>query len=109
MVLLTFNLEICNILFTQDQRERSGVINNFKSGKLRMLIATDVAARGLDVKDVKIVVNYDMGIGKDAVESYVHRIGRTGRAGTTGNLNSPNHPNNNPTRIMLKPRILAQE
>jgi ATP-dependent RNA helicase DDX5/DBP2 len=49
-----------------------------------MLIATDVAARGLDVKDVAVVVNYDMPAGSNAVEDYVHRIGRTGRAGQKG-------------------------
>jgi ATP-dependent RNA helicase DDX5/DBP2 len=49
-----------------------------------MLIATDVAARGLDVKDVGVVINYDMPAGSNAVEDYVHRIGRTGRAGAKG-------------------------
>ena len=66
------------------QWERSRVMQAFKNGTLRMLIATDVAARGLDVKDVGVVVNYDMPIGVNAVEDYVHRIGRTGRAGAKG-------------------------
>lgn len=66
------------------QWERTKVINAFKDGTLRMLIATDVAARGLDVKDVGVVVNYDMPAGTNAVEDYVHRIGRTGRAGAKG-------------------------
>ncbi|VEU38933.1 unnamed protein product [Pseudo-nitzschia multistriata] len=66
------------------QWERSKVMNAFKSGTLRMLIATDVAARGLDVKDVGVVVNYDMPAGVNGVEDYVHRIGRTGRAGAKG-------------------------
>lgn len=66
------------------QWERSKVINAFKDGTLRMLIATDVAARGLDVKDVGMVLNYDMPAGSNAVEDYVHRIGRTGRAGAKG-------------------------
>jgi len=66
------------------QWERTRVMNAFKSGQLRMLIATDVAARGLDVKDVGVVVNYDMPAGTNAVEDYVHRIGRTGRAGNKG-------------------------
>merc|ERR1719446_242354 len=64
------------------QWERTKVMNAFKDGTLRMLIATDVAARGLDVKDVGVVVNYDMPAGTNAVEDYVHRIGRTGRAGS---------------------------
>ena len=66
------------------QWERTRVMSAFKAGQLRMLIATDVAARGLDVKDVGCVVNYDMPAGTNAVEDYVHRIGRTGRAGAKG-------------------------
>ncbi|KAG7342919.1 ATP-dependent RNA helicase [Nitzschia inconspicua] len=66
------------------QWERSKVMQAFKAGTLRMLIATDVAARGLDVKDVGVVVNFDMPAGVNAVEDYVHRIGRTGRAGAKG-------------------------
>jgi len=66
------------------QWERTKVITAFKNGTLRALIATDVAARGLDVKDVGMVVNYDMPAGTNAVEDYVHRIGRTGRAGAKG-------------------------
>ncbi|GMI02652.1 hypothetical protein TrVE_jg13815 [Triparma verrucosa] len=66
------------------QWERTKVMNAFKRGDLRMLIATDVAARGLDVKDVEIVINYDMPGGVNGVEDYVHRIGRTGRAGKKG-------------------------
>jgi ATP-dependent RNA helicase DDX5/DBP2 len=67
------------------QWERTKVMQAFKSGRpLRMLIATDVAARGLDVKDVGVVINYDMPSGVNAVENYVHRIGRTGRAGQKG-------------------------
>lgn len=62
----------------RQQWERTKVINAFKAGTLRALIATDVAARGLDVKDVGVVVNYDMPGGTNAVEDYVHRIGRTG-------------------------------
>jgi ATP-dependent RNA helicase DDX5/DBP2 len=66
------------------QWERTRVIQAFKGSQLRVLIATDVAARGLDVKDVALVVNYDMPTGGNAVEDYVHRIGRTGRAGAKG-------------------------
>ncbi|GAA4348812.1 DEAD/DEAH box helicase [Microbacterium rhizosphaerae] len=63
----------------QPQREKT--VNQLKSGKLDILVATDVAARGLDVERISHVVNFD--IPTDA-ESYVHRIGRTGRAGRTG-------------------------
>ncbi|CAB9519780.1 dependent RNA helicase [Seminavis robusta] len=66
------------------QWERTKVMHAFKSGLLRILIATDVASRGLDVKDIGTVVNYDMPIGVNGVEDYVHRIGRTGRAGAKG-------------------------
>ena len=63
------------------QSERDWVLRQFKSGQSALLIATDVAARGLDVKDIKVVVNYDM---PNNIEDYVHRIGRTGRAGKEG-------------------------
>src|SRR6478609_6582956 len=63
----------------QAQRERT--VNQLKSGKLDILVATDVAARGLDVERISHVVNYDI---PTDTESYVHRIGRTGRAGRSG-------------------------
>jgi ATP-dependent RNA helicase DeaD len=63
----------------QNQRERT--IKNLKSGKLDIIVATDVAARGLDVERVSHVVNYDV---PHDTESYIHRIGRTGRAGREG-------------------------
>ena len=63
------------------QMSRSIVMDAFKGGKVRILIATDVAARGLDVDNVDIVFNYDL---PQDMEYYVHRIGRTGRAGKTG-------------------------
>ena len=63
------------------QQERDWVLAQFKSGKERILLATDVASRGLDVKDVKVVINYDF---PRQIEDYVHRIGRTGRGGNTG-------------------------
>lgn len=50
----------------------------FKTGRVNTLIATDVASRGLDVKDIKLVINYDF---PKQIEDYVHRVGRTGRAG----------------------------
>lgn len=65
----------------KDQRERDMALAAFKSGSKRVLVATDVAARGLDVKSVKLVVNFDPP-NKD--EDYVHRVGRTGRAGKKG-------------------------
>jgi len=63
------------------QNERDWVLQEFRAGKSPLLIATDVAARGLDVKDIKTVINYDF---PGAMEDYVHRVGRTGRAGDVG-------------------------
>ncbi len=63
------------------QAQREKTVNQLKSGKLDILVATDVAARGLDVDRISHVVNFDLPID---TESYVHRIGRTGRAGRTG-------------------------
>lgn len=63
------------------QQERDQVLKAFKQGQLRVLVATDVAARGLDIKAVKAVINYDVAKDQDA---HVHRIGRTGRAGEKG-------------------------
>ncbi|KAG8378790.1 hypothetical protein BUALT_Bualt07G0021600 [Buddleja alternifolia] len=65
----------------KSQDERDWVLAEFKSGRSPVMIATDVAARGLDVKDIKCVINYDF---PTSLEDYVHRIGRTGRAGATG-------------------------
>ena len=64
----------------QNQRER--IVENLRSGKIDVIVATDVAARGLDVQRISHVINYDFPFDS---ESYVHRIGRTGRAGRTGN------------------------
>ena len=63
------------------QTLRQKVLRNFRSGELRALIATDVAARGIDVAGLSHVINFDL---TDTPEAYVHRIGRTGRAGLGG-------------------------
>ena len=65
----------------KSQQERDWALQQFKNGAAPLLIATDVASRGLDVKDVKAVVNFDA---PSQAEDYVHRIGRAGRAGATG-------------------------
>ncbi|TGZ83946.1 P-loop containing nucleoside triphosphate hydrolase protein [Ascodesmis nigricans] len=65
----------------KDQTDRDSTIADFKAGVVPVLIATSVAARGLDVKQLKLVVNYDC---PNHMEDYVHRAGRTGRAGNTG-------------------------
>ena len=63
------------------QLEREHALSDFKHGRVRILVATAVAARGLDVPDVKHVINFDL---PTSIDDYVHRIGRTGRAGATG-------------------------
>ncbi|CAM2905620.1 ATP-dependent helicase [Chryseobacterium flavum] len=65
----------------KSQNARQNALNNFKSGKTRVLVATDIAARGIDIDELKFVINFEL---SDVSETYVHRIGRTGRAGAEG-------------------------
>lgn len=65
----------------KSQNQRQNALSNFKSGKTRVLVATDIAARGIDIDELKHVINYEL---SDVSETYVHRIGRTGRAGNEG-------------------------
>lgn len=65
----------------KSQAARQNALNNFKRGKLKVLVATDIAARGIDVDALEHVINFDL---PDVAETYVHRIGRTGRAGASG-------------------------
>lgn len=58
---------------SQGQRQRA--LSNFKAGAIRVMVATDIAARGIDIQELEIVINYDL---PDVAETYVHRIGRTG-------------------------------
>jgi len=69
----------------KEQSQRTFALNNFKTGSNAILVATDVAARGLDVQGVTHVVNFDF---PRQIEDYVHRIGRTGRAGNMGTAHS---------------------
>lgn len=75
------------LFFTSDrlQREREEALQDFSSGKIPVLIGTNVAARGLDIPDVKHVINYDLPLD---IDEYVHRIGRTGRCGNLGKATS---------------------
>ncbi|XP_053689929.1 uncharacterized protein LOC128738650 isoform X1 [Sabethes cyaneus] len=75
----------------KSQKDRDYTLNSFRSGKTPILIATDVAARGLDVDDVKFVINYDY---PTTSEDYIHRIGRTGRSNNTGTAYTFFTPNN---------------
>eukprot|EP00931_Biecheleriopsis_adriatica_P116854 TRINITY_DN92440_c0_g1_i1.p1 TRINITY_DN92440_c0_g1~~TRINITY_DN92440_c0_g1_i1.p1 ORF type:complete len:555 (+),score=115.41 TRINITY_DN92440_c0_g1_i1:50-1714(+) len=74
-------LRVCAIHGDRDQRQREIALEAFKSGENPILVATDVAARGLDISNVGLVINYDM---PKQMDDYVHRIGRTGRAGKRG-------------------------
>ena len=65
----------------RSQAQRTDAMRGFKTGKFRVLVATDIAARGIDVTDIELVINYDL---PDDIGNYVHRIGRTGRAGKRG-------------------------
>lgn len=65
----------------KSQNARQRALGNFKSGRSRVLVATDIAARGIDIDDLSLVVNYDL---PNIPETYVHRIGRTGRAAASG-------------------------
>lgn len=65
----------------KSQTARQSALGNFKSGKTRVMVATDIAARGIDINELPLVINYDL---PDVPETYVHRIGRTGRAGKAG-------------------------
>lgn len=65
----------------RSQEAREKILKEFKTGKIQVLVATDVAARGIDIEDLKYVINYEF---PSAPETYVHRIGRTGRAGASG-------------------------
>ena len=73
-----FHFSVCSL--SQGQ-EREHALSNLKSGTKHILVATDVAARGLDVKNVSLIINYDMA---KSIEDYTHRIDRAARAGTSG-------------------------
>lgn len=74
-------LQAASISSDLDQSEREAVMNKFKARRIQILVATDVISRGIDIKDINMVVNYDV---PDDAEDYVHRVGRTARAATTG-------------------------
>lgn len=73
--------EVAGISSDLEQNEREDVLAHFRSKRTRVLVATDVLSRGIDIKDINLVINYD--VPNDA-EDYVHRVGRTARADTTG-------------------------
>jgi ATP-dependent RNA helicase RhlE len=79
--LIKVGIEAQAIHGNKSQNARQLALSNFKSKKIRVLVATDIAARGIDVEELPLVINFDL---PDVPETYVHRIGRTGRAGLGG-------------------------
>jgi ATP-dependent RNA helicase DDX3X len=75
------NFSSASIHGDRSQQEREAALDAFKQGKVKILVATDVASRGLDISNVRHVINYDL---PHDIDDYVHRIGRTGRAGHDG-------------------------
>ncbi len=75
------DIHVCTIHGDKDQKDRNDAMDKFKSGEIKILVATDVSARGIDVARVEFVVNYDL---PEQAENYVHRIGRTGRGDHRG-------------------------
>ncbi len=80
-LLLRDGFECSAIHGNKSQKARELALDSFKKGKIKLLVATDIAARGIDIDELSFVVNYDL---PNVPESYVHRIGRTGRAGSSG-------------------------
>ena len=75
------NLKVAAMHSDLEQNQREEVIRQFKNGHIHVLVATDIVARGIDIEDIQMVINYDV---PHDVEDYVHRIGRTARAGGEG-------------------------
>ncbi|MDD3748506.1 MAG: DEAD/DEAH box helicase [Candidatus Bipolaricaulis anaerobius] len=82
-------LNVAAIEGDMSQRDRQGALDGFRSGEYEILVATDVAARGIDVEDITHVINFDL---PDSVDAYTHRVGRTGRLAKTGHALSLSAP-----------------
>jgi len=103
--LLLKGVGVASIHGDKDQEERTEAIKAFKKGKKDVLVATDVASKGLDFPDIKHVINYDM---PKAIEDYVHRIGRTGRCGKTGVATTFINTNNTRSVLLDLKHLLAE-
>ena len=79
--LLAYGIKVDAIHGNKSQSKRQSTLQQFKTGKLRVLVATDIAARGIDIDELSHVINYDL---PETKETYIHRMGRTGRAGLSG-------------------------
>ncbi len=91
-LLLEYGHETGRIHGDRSQAQRNSALNNFRAGKIRILVATDVAARGIDVPHIAHVINYDL---PQTPDDYIHRIGRTARAGAKGEALSILTPEDN--------------
>lgn len=80
-ILSRANIKAAAIHGNKSQNARQNALNNFKNRTIQVLVATDIAARGIDIDELELVINYDI---PNIPETYVHRIGRTGRAGASG-------------------------
>jgi superfamily II DNA/RNA helicase len=78
----SYGLEVSWIHGGRNQSQRNSALASFRSGRVRILVATDIAGRGIDIAEIAHVINYDL---PQMAEDYIHRIGRTGRAGALGN------------------------
>ncbi|CAH9080312.1 unnamed protein product [Cuscuta europaea] len=103
--MLLQGVEAVSIHGGRDQEEREHAISSFKSGKKDVLVATDVASKGLDFPDIQHVINYDM---PAEIENYVHRIGRTGRCGKTGLATTFINNTQSPTTLLDLKRLLQE-
>ncbi|KAH0938742.1 hypothetical protein HID58_006203 [Brassica napus] len=103
--LLLKGVEAVAIHGGKDQEDREYAISSFKAGKKDVLVATDVASKGLDFPDIQHVINYDM---PAEIENYVHRIGRTGRCGKTGIATTFINKNQSETTLLDLKHLLQE-
>ncbi|KAL4559899.1 hypothetical protein LXL04_032045 [Taraxacum kok-saghyz] len=103
--LLLKGVEAVAIHGGKDQEDREHAISSFKSGQKDVLVATDVASKGLDFPDIQHVINYDM---PAEIENYVHRIGRTGRCGKTGIATTFINKNQSETTLLDLKHLLQE-
>jgi ATP-dependent RNA helicase RhlE len=89
----------------KSQVQRTQALEDFRAGAVRVLVATDIAQRGLDISGITHVINYDV---PEQAEDYVHRIGRTGRAAATGDAYTFMAPDEIAT-VRLIERVIGQE
>ncbi|CAF1915212.1 unnamed protein product [Brassica oleracea var. botrytis] len=103
--LLLKGVEAVAIHGGKDQEDREYAISSFKAGKKDVLVATDIASKGLDFPDIQHVINYDM---PAEIENYVHRIGRTGRCGKTGIATTFINKNQSETTLLDLKHLLQE-